>query len=212
MNDSRFETLDGTREPRNDDGLRDWLLIRSNRLAFAGALALFVFTGYISFSVMLEPTLQSEITSTDTIETIFSTMIQVLVTGTTLVVTISQLVLSQEDGPLGHQRQRMSDAMDVRTYMSELIEDVVSNQSSAFPGRLVAETGRRAEALDQLAADADDQDYRDAVSTRQPSIRHPCSPGRPHPRLVDRALRRVGPSQPRVDRGTLMAGWGRHLR
>jgi len=146
------------------------LLIRSNRLAFAGALALFVFTGYISFSVMLEPTLQSEITSTDTIETIFSTMIQVLVTGTTLVVTISQLVLSQEDGPLGDQRQRMSDAMDVRTYMSELIEDVVSNQPSAFPGRLVAETGRRAEALDQLAADADDQDYRDAVSTVVESI------------------------------------------
>lgn len=60
-------------------------------------------------------------------------MIQVLVTGTTLVVTVSQLVLSQEDGPLGDQRQRMSDAMDVRTYMSELIEDVVSNQPSAFP-------------------------------------------------------------------------------
>ena len=170
MNDSRFETLDGTREPRNDDGLRDWLLIRSNRLAFAGALALFVFTGYISFNIMLEPTLQSEITSTDTIETIFSTMIQVLVTGTILVVTISQLVLSQEDGPLGDQRQRMSDAMDFRTYMSELIEDVVPNQPSAFLGRLVAETDRRAEALDQLAADADDQDYRDAVSTVVESI------------------------------------------
>jgi len=97
-------------------------------------------------------------------------MIQVRVTGTTLVVTISQLVLSQEDGPLGDQRQRMSDAMDFRTYMSELIEDVVPNQPSAFLGRLVAETDRRAEALDQLAADADDQDYRDAVSTVVESI------------------------------------------
>jgi hypothetical protein len=106
----------------------------------------------------------------DTIETVFSTMIQVLVTGTTLVVTVSQLVLSQEDGPLGDQRQRMSDAMDFRTYMSELIEDVVPNQPSAFLGRLVAETDRRAEALDQLAADADDQDYRDAVSTVVESI------------------------------------------
>ena len=61
-------------------------------------------------------------------------MIQVRVTGTTLVVTISQLVLSQEDGPLGDQRQRMSDAMDFRTYISELIEDVVPNQPSAFLG------------------------------------------------------------------------------
>ena len=68
--------------------------MRSNRIALTAALALFVFTGYMLFSVVLEPILQSEITSTDTIETIFSTMIQVLVTGTTLVVTISQLVLS----------------------------------------------------------------------------------------------------------------------
>ena len=85
-------------------------------------------------------------------------------------VTVSQLVLSQEDEALGDQRQRMSDPMEFRTYMSELIEDVVSNQPSAFLGRLVAETGRRAEALDQLAADADDQDYRDAVSTVVESI------------------------------------------
>ncbi|MBN1514186.1 MAG: hypothetical protein JXB13_19375, partial [Phycisphaerae bacterium] len=35
----------------------------------------------------------------DTIETIFSTMLGAIITGTTLVVTISQLVISQENGP-----------------------------------------------------------------------------------------------------------------
>ena len=169
MNDGRFETLDKTRASRNDDGLRDGCScgvtvshsLPPSRCLFSPAI---VVQGSTRADTAVRDNLE------DTIETVFSTMIQVLVTGTTLVVTVSQLVLSQEDGPLGHQRQRMSDAMDVRTYMSELIEDVVSNQPSAFPGRLVAETGRRAEALDQLAADADDQDYRDAVSTVVESI------------------------------------------
>ncbi|RBI58353.1 hypothetical protein DMJ13_27080 [halophilic archaeon] len=152
------------RERSNESRLKIWLLLRTNRFLVTGILALFVFIGFMLFSVFLAPSLQSEIKSTDTIETIFSAMIGVLVTGTTLVVTISQLVLSQENGPLGDQRQRMSDAMDFRTYTKDLLGDVVPVDPSAFLTVLVEETERRSEALDRIIARNDSSDVQDEVT------------------------------------------------
>jgi len=95
MGDDRtISTGDTMRERSGESRLKMWFLLRTNRFVVTGTLALFVFVGLLLFSVVLAPTLQSEIKSTDTIETVFSAMIGVLVTGTTLVVTINQLVLS----------------------------------------------------------------------------------------------------------------------
>jgi len=145
------------RERSGESSLKIKLLLRTNRFAVTGVLAAFVFAAFILFAVLLDPSLQSEIRSTDTIETIFSAMIGVVVTGTTLVVTINQLVLSQETGPLGDQRQRMSDAMDYRTYAQDLLGGVVPVDPSAFLAALVAEVERRAEVLDRIVAGDDEE-------------------------------------------------------
>lgn len=156
--ESDISSGDTMRERSNESRLKIWLLLRTNRFLLTGGLAAFVFAGFMLFSVVLAPSLQSEIKSTDTIETIFSSMIGILVTGTTLVVTINQLVLSQENGPLGDQRKRMSDAMDFRTYTKDLMGDVVPADPSAFLLELIKETERRSEALDRLVAESGDGD------------------------------------------------------
>jgi len=150
-------TADTMRGRSGESSLKIRLLLRTNRFVVTGALAAFVFASFMLFAVLLDPSLQSEIRSTDTIETIFSAMIGVLVTGTTLVVSINQLVLSQETGPLGDQRQRMSDAMDYRTYAKDLLGDVVPADPSAFLAALVAEAERRSEVLDRIVADDDEE-------------------------------------------------------
>ena len=151
-----ISTGDTMRERSNESRLKIWLLLRTDRFLVTGVLAGFVFAGFMLFSVFLAPSLQSEIKSTDTIETIFSSMIGILVTGTTLVVTINQLVLSQENGPLGDQRKRMSDAMDFRTYTQDLMGEVVPADPSEFLRKLVEETERRSEALDRIVTESDD--------------------------------------------------------
>lgn len=63
---------------------------------------------------MLDLPFQSLLSDGDTIETLFQTLIGVLITRMTLVVSINQLVLSGEFGSLGRQRERMDKSMTFR--------------------------------------------------------------------------------------------------
>jgi hypothetical protein len=163
--DSEYDIgTDNTMRARaGEQGPALWVLLDANRFAVLAAMALAVFVSFVAFGVLADPPLRARLTSADTLETVFSTMISVLVTGTTLVVTIGQIILSQENGPLGDQRKRMSDAMDVRTYTTELLGDTAPADPSAFLREVVLETERRAEALRHLVSANDDRDLRKQV-------------------------------------------------
>ena len=168
---SDIGTENTMRKRAGERGPALWILLDLNRFALLAGLALAVFVAFVAAGVLSEPPLRSKLTSADTVETIFSTMISVLVTGTTLVVTIGQIILSQENGPLGDQRKRMSDAMDVRTYTSELLGEVTPADPSAFLQAIVGESARRAEALDRIVAENDDDELRRQVEEFVDSIR-----------------------------------------
>lgn len=95
---SDIGTANTMRGRANESRVKIRLLLQTNRLVVTAVFALFIFVGFIAFSVLFAPSLQAEIKSTDTIETIFSTMIGVLVTGTTLVITINQLCSRRRTG------------------------------------------------------------------------------------------------------------------
>ena len=76
-------------------------------------------------------------------------------TGTTLVVTIGQLVLSQENGPLGEQRSRMENSMDFRDYTEELIGTPSPSDPSAFLRNLIDVVEQRANAVQSGLSDID---------------------------------------------------------
>jgi hypothetical protein len=101
--------------------------------------------------------------SGDTKASIFSTMLGAIITGTTLVVTISQLVISQENGPLGDQHGRMSETMDFREFVSEMRGEPTPADPSAFLRILVEETERRAKALRDSVSGSGNEDLRGEV-------------------------------------------------
>jgi hypothetical protein len=176
MSDDESEASDiGTentmRERANESRLKLWVLLRANRFEIMMSLAGCVFVAFILVSVVLPPSLEAAITSADTVETVFSSMIGVVVTGTTLVVSINQLVLSQETGPLGDQRKRMSDAMDFRTYTTQLLGEVTPADPSAFLRELVRVSEKRAAALERLMMEHDDDDLRSEVEEFADSVR-----------------------------------------
>ncbi|WP_276301145.1 hypothetical protein [Halorussus lipolyticus] len=149
----------------------DWFLLGGNRFAVTGLLAVAVFGAFVAVSTVAFPSLQTAVQSADTIETMFSTMIGTVITGTTLVVTISQLVISQENGPLGDQRQRMSDAMDFRTYATDLFESAPEADPAKFLGQLLEANERRADDLEEQLADNDDDELRRQVGELLDSLR-----------------------------------------
>ncbi|SNZ05723.1 hypothetical protein SAMN06269185_0932 [Natronoarchaeum philippinense] len=163
-------TANTMRGRSGESRLKIWLLFRTNRFALTAVFAGLVFVSLLVCSLLLDPSLSSELTSGDTVETTFSAMLGAIITGTTLVVTISQLVLSQENGPLGDQRERMSDTMDYRNYAKDLFETVVPADPSAFLSQLVEETERRAEVLDRIVRESDNDELVDQTAEFVDSI------------------------------------------
>ncbi|RZV11754.1 hypothetical protein BDK88_0635 [Natrinema hispanicum] len=144
---SDIGTANTMRERAGESHLKIWLLLGANRLHVTAVLTLVVFVGFVAAVTLLPKPLTPQLQTGDTIETMFSTMLSAIITGTTLVVTIGQLVLSQENGPLGDQRDRMENSMDFRDFTEELIGSPSPADPSTFLREIVGVAQQRAEDL-----------------------------------------------------------------
>ena len=141
--DGDAASADTMRERAGESRAKLWLLLRANRLLVAGVLTVVVFVAFVAAAAALSPALAEKVGSSDPIETLFASMITAIVTGATLVVTIGQLVLTQENGPLGDQQERMDDTLAVRNSVAELTGEPAPTDPAAFLDTLlVAATGR----------------------------------------------------------------------
>ncbi|EMA67634.1 hypothetical protein C461_07904 [Halorubrum aidingense JCM 13560] len=145
--DSDASTADTMRERAGESRVKLWLLLRANRLLVAGVLTLAIFVAFVAVAVAFSPSLAEKVGSSDPIETLFASMITVIVTGATLVVTIGQVVLTQENGPLGDQQERMNDTLTVRDAIAELTGTPVPTDPAAFLDAILGAASRRARDL-----------------------------------------------------------------
>jgi hypothetical protein len=156
-------TANTMRERSGETRLKVWFFLRGHRLVVTGLLALIVFGVFVFGGTYFYQYLLTDALTADTIETLFSTMISAIITGVTLVLTITQIVISQENGPLGEQRERMSNTMDFRDYTEELTGAPSPADPSAFLRALILESKDRAEALRESVADNDNDDLRGEI-------------------------------------------------
>jgi hypothetical protein len=145
--DIDVSTENTMRERSGESRLKLWMLLKANRLVVTGTLAVVFFVVFVIGVSVLPPPLVPQLNSSDTIDTIFTGMIGAIITGVTIVVTISQLVLSQENGPLGDQRSRMEDSMDFRDFTAELTGAPSPADPSAFLREIIDVCQDRAEAV-----------------------------------------------------------------
>ena len=166
--DSDASTADTMRERAEENRVKLWLLLRANRLAVAGVLTLGVFVTFVAVAVAFSPSLAEKLGSSDTIETLFASMITVIVTGATLVVTIGQVVLTQENGPLGGQQERMNETLAVRDSVSELTGSPTPTDPAAFLDGILGAAARRARDLHESVSErGDNGDGSDAPALRE---------------------------------------------
>lgn len=154
----------------NESRLKLWVLLSANRLIVTGLLALGLFGVFVGAGELFIPGFESTLRSDGMIDLLFSTMISAIITATTLVVTISQLVISQENGPLGEQRTRMSNTMDFRDFTEEMIGAPSPADPSAFLREIVSATERRANMLRAAIADNGNAQLRAEVDAFTDSI------------------------------------------
>jgi len=152
---------------RSRAGASTWklkLLLETDRFLVSAGISAFVFLGVLAVGLAHPTPARTAIATGDPAETLFQGLVTTIVTGVTLVLTLNQLVLSQELGAVGDQRERMQGAMEFRADAASELDDPVSPpEPSAFLQSLVAQTGRDAEALRDAVPETADETVRDAV-------------------------------------------------
>lgn len=118
MSDSTDDTM---RDRIEDSTIKFWLLTRVDRRALTGGIAVTVFISLIAISTVAPVPMRRVIEATDALWWVFSPMITAIITAVALVVTFTQLVLSQELGALGDQRERMEGAIDFRKDVESIL-------------------------------------------------------------------------------------------
>lgn len=159
-----ISTADTMRGRATENRGKLWIAFGANRLLVTGLLALGFFVVFVVAGELFIPVFESTIRSDGMINLLFSTMITAIITATTLVVTISQLVIAQENGPLGEQRERMSNTMDFRDYTEEMIGAPSPPDPSAFLGEIINTTEQQADRLHSAIADNGDPQLRAEVN------------------------------------------------
>jgi len=143
------------------------VLMGVNRWLLALAIAGFVFSTVVVVG-SVHPTESIRMLRTgDPVETLFQAFVGAIITGVTLVLTLNQLVLSQELGAVGDQRERMEGAMSFRRDAEGVLSSAAAPpEPSAFLRSLVDASAERADALVDAVADADASDeFADAVDS-----------------------------------------------
>ena len=134
-----------------------WVLLGANRWVVAGGLAFLVFLVFVAWGVLKPVSLQTTMESSDMVETVFGGLVSAIITGTTLVVTINQLVLSQEIGSLGNQRKRMDVTMDFRQNTDSLLGTTTPADPAAYLQALIETSEQRAKTLRDTLSETENQ-------------------------------------------------------
>jgi hypothetical protein len=134
-----------------------WFVLGADRRLVTGLLLAVVFLALL-LTGLLSPAAESALRGGDSVDTFFQAMLTATITGVTLVLTLNQLVLSQEFGALGDQRERMEEAMQFRRDVGDVISASVSPARPAqFLQALVRTASERARDLEDAVSDTEDE-------------------------------------------------------
>jgi len=145
---------DGTiTELIKDRDIRSWVGMRMDRWLLSSVILAGSFLTLVSLSFLDLTPLREVAADQDTIESLFSAFIGAIITGTAIVVTINQLVLSQELGSAGDQYNRMRETMTFRRDVESVLGCGVSPPApAAFLYELLEGIESRAKELQQTVA------------------------------------------------------------
>jgi len=160
MTSDSGESSDTMRERAAGDTRLLWLVLDADRWLVTALLSGVLFCGILAVGLLHPTPALTLLTRGDPVETLFQALITGTITAVTLVLTLSQLVLSQELGAASDQRERMDGAMQFRADVADAVDTPVSPaEPSAFLRSLVRGTAERAEnlqnAVDETSLDDD---------------------------------------------------------
>ncbi|WP_426963685.1 hypothetical protein [Haloparvum alkalitolerans] len=143
-----------------------WVILDADRRVVAAGILFVVFGAVVATGIAHPLPADALLERGDSTETLFNALIGSTITGVTLVLTLSQLILSQELGAVGDQRERMEGALTFRDDAAEAMgEPVAPAEPAAFLRALVEATRDRAAAFAAAAeGEIDDGEIDEAMA------------------------------------------------
>lgn len=161
---------DKLHERLNQNRIKLWFLMGGKRWLVTGVLITIVFIKLLALGY-LYPAVESSIRSNDAVDTLFQALLTAIISGVTIVVSLNQLVLSQELGAVKDQRERMEGAMQFRSDVADLIQAQISpSRPAQFIRALVQVAAERAEDLQDAVSDSADEDLIQEVNDFSSSL------------------------------------------
>jgi hypothetical protein len=158
------------RERAEQSKTKLWFLLEADRWLVTGLLLAVVFVTFLAAGY-LYPAAEGAVRTGDSVDTLFQGFLTATITGVTLVLTLNQLVLSQELGAVGDQRERMEEAMSFRNDVADVVQAPVSpSRPAQFLRALVDVSAERAEALRDAIGETADEELTSAVDDLTESL------------------------------------------
>ena len=134
---------------RDEGGLRSRVLLTTDRWLLTACVLGAVFATLVAASLLGLAPLARIVDEQGGVQFLFTAFIGAIITGTSVVVTISQLVLAQELGAVGDQRQRMEESMAFREDVERAVDaGVASPEPAVFLAELLEGIESQARTLD----------------------------------------------------------------
>ena len=159
------QPADTMRERAGENRLKLWVLLDANRRVVAAVPVVGVFLALVVLGALDPSPLAAAVGEKDPIETTFQGFLTAIITGVTLVVTLNQLVIAQELGAVGDQRERMDEAMAFRKDVEKAVDvPAAPPEPAAFLQSVVDATSARAADLADAVTGSDDDRFRRRVN------------------------------------------------
>lgn len=163
MSDTGDAPSDRLRERAAQSRLKLWFFLEADRRLVVGILLGIVFGTLVGVGYLYPPA-ENAIRTSDSVDTLFQGLLTATITIVTLVLTINQLVLSQELGAVKDQRERMVGAMEFRNDVADVVQTPVSpSRPAQFLRALIDMSGEHAEELRNSIPNAADEELRSEI-------------------------------------------------
>ena len=140
-----------------------YVLLNVNRRLLTAVLTVGLFVAFMLLGTYAVPTFRQYMIEYAPTRYVFQAYVGAIITGVILVVTISLVVLSQEFGSLGEQREKMGGSMGFRADVEDIFDAASPPEPNDFLRALVENTSEKAEILEDAVEGNEDDDILEAV-------------------------------------------------
>ncbi|WP_227380727.1 hypothetical protein [Haladaptatus halobius] len=171
--DTVTRPADTMRERVGETRVKIWFLISANRWLVTGVILVSAYVLLLT-AHLLGPSTPQKLATTSGVASLFGSMVIAVVTSVTLVLSISQFVLAEEIGPLGQQRERMTNETEFREEVEEAAGiGVVPVEPSRFLRTLIETADTRARTLnDAVTGTANSEQLEEVAEYTDGLIEH----------------------------------------